>query len=280
LHEKRETNRNISLSAFYISALVFSLLSLMSLVVLFNSASFEPMFAHSRVTLEFGAIFSFFIFLILAVMFYIWPALLKANLSALLDFPEALSEVSSMISDIDHLRKEHYRLKNTIDGIYQSWQGEMEKISLSIEQMLKRMEDIDTNLLDERQKNGELTRHINSWIQTSIDYITFFERTLSIDNINEDYKKSIEKSYREFRRLTTPLGLDIIKPDGGDKFDERIHEYVSSESCADIDKESVIRCIECGFRIGPQVLKKSKVVISVMDDSINKETGEDEINEK
>jgi molecular chaperone GrpE (heat shock protein) len=280
LHEKRGANRNISLSAFYISALVFSLISLMSLVVLFNSARFEPMFAHNRIALEFGAIFSFFIFLILAVMFYTWPALLKANLSALLDFPEALSEVSSMISDIDLLRKEHYRLKNTIDGIYQSWQGEMEKISLSLEQMLKRMEEIDTNLLDARQKNGELTRRIDLWVKTSIDYITFFERTLGIDDINEDYRKSVEKSYSEFRRLIEPLGLDIIKPDVGEKFDGRIHEYISGENSADIDKESVIRCIECGFRIGPQVLKKSKVVISIMDDSINKETGEDETNEK
>ncbi len=118
---------------------------------------------------------------------------------------------------------------------------------------------LDKILIEQRQKEGEFQRKIQAWEQSAIDFFGLLER--AIDCENDENRQLIEKILSEFERTVFNLGLERIIPQYDESLNEKFHEAVEEEE-SDIVLGNILRCTECGYRIGENVFQKAKVVVA------------------
>ncbi|GEM_PF-3420794 len=118
---------------------------------------------------------------------------------------------------------------------------------------------LDKILIEQRQKDGELTRKISAWEQAAVDFFILLER--AIDCESDDNRRSIERIVSEFERTVINLGLERIIPHNDEPLNEKFHEAVEEEE-SDTLLGNILRCSNWGYRIGDNVIQKAKVVIA------------------
>jgi molecular chaperone GrpE (heat shock protein) len=79
--------------------------------------------------------------------------------------------------------------------------------------------------------------------------------------VSPESRAAYAKAARDFERAVGPLGLRVIRPQGGDEFDDRVHEADGVEESAAVAPDRVVRCTAWGFQHAGGI-ERAKVVLA------------------
>ena len=89
-----------------------------------------------------------------------------------------------------------------------------------------------------------------------------FERSKQF--LDEESLKGVSLIYASFINLLANYHVDIIKPELGEQFDEKLHEAVMTKPADENEPAyTVHECIEKGYAIGDKIIRYAKVVVNV-----------------
>lgn len=125
------------------------------------------------------------------------------------------------------------------------------------------MSDLVFELRAERER---LTRHIESWRERIIALLDAYEATLSEEALDDAFRRAFVKCRRDLVRAVQPLGLDVIEPNPGDPFDERLHRVVRESTDPRADQARILELRRSGYRSGSEVLRHAEVVTGYIAD--------------
>jgi molecular chaperone GrpE (heat shock protein) len=132
-----------------------------------------------------------------------------------------------------------------------------------LEQTLAELSDfrnsVETMLMEQRQKNGELQRKIHHWEYTTMEFFRLLER--AVDYETDENKRLINRILDGFAASVMNLGMERIIPKADELLNESFHEAVDEEE-SDIIPGNIVRCVSWGYKIGDKLLEKAKVVVA------------------
>ncbi len=134
-------------------------------------------------------------------------------------------------------------------------------VALAIEK-IRGMSDTQEQLIALRQESGEAKRHIDEWLEASMEYMDFLDRTLRLEGIDENYVKAIEKARSQFVSRLVGLGVSEISPEVGDEVDERLHRAEGFEDAEGLPSGVIAVVICTGFATGRKVLRPAIVRVT------------------
>ncbi|MBP5973750.1 nucleotide exchange factor GrpE [Brasilonema sp. CT11] len=134
-----------------------------------------------------------------------------------------------------------------------------EKLEYTLAELNDFNNSVETMLMEQRQKNGELQRKINYWEQSAIEFFRLLER--AVDYETDEHKLLINRILNGYNGIFMNLGMERIIPQEKESLSERFHEAIDEEE-SDIIPGNIVRCISWGYKIGDKVLEKAKVVVA------------------
>jgi len=177
-----------------------------------------------------------------------------------------------LVSELENVRRDNFKLRtalaSTTDGIEKVGQDLGARLDETAKQTqrtldyLSRQLDIHERLVQERLKTAQLTQELNSWRQFAVAYAHVLERTLAHPCLTEAYRDAAAKLLHDYTRLVGPLGIDLIMPQQGDPFDERIHQIVEEQDVAGLPPLHIVRPESWGIRNGAVVLERARVIVT------------------
>jgi len=198
--------------------------------------------------------------------FWVWPQVLRLKIGALHDFSGAMCEANARLTDLEAIRREHYKSRMALESLCQGIQDTAKRLidtQAGIESALRDHAAIEDELLSQRQEASSLRKQMDLWRNGLVDFYRLFERTLDSENeLQPDYRRAVTKTLDDFSRIIRPLGLDPICPETGDEFNDRIHQAVGAEENRDTPPGTVLRCTKWGFRMGSTILEPAGVVLA------------------
>ncbi|MBD2214753.1 nucleotide exchange factor GrpE [Nostoc linckia FACHB-104] len=131
------------------------------------------------------------------------------------------------------------------------------------------IQEMNTQLITQRQELGNLQRKIESWQDFAVEFFQYMERTLEIidnaDSENEQSSKPIVlKVVKDFEKYVNSLGLERISPSLGDELDENFHKAIEERESKDVQPGKILVCKEWGYRINGKLYedKRAKVILA------------------
>jgi len=203
--------------------------------------------------------------LIASVSFFVWPEVLRRRSQDIKTFNENLHDLKTMMADLDTIRKEHNRARAAYERSREVWESGGAQLVDSMNSLMSQVGGVskyEQQLIQVRQEAGELSRHLDTWREISIEHVDFLDRTLGFDDLDENYRSAVEKSRREFVRGLEKLGLTEIAPALGDEFDDRLHHADGVKEKDGIKPGCVSGVIEVGFATGNRIIRPAKVTIT------------------
>lgn len=211
--------------------------------------------------LQIVALLTFFV----GAIFFVFPFYLYWKNNAIMDIPTALKSITKEIGNLDLVAKEHQNTKVTYENLKNELNKEIEVI-LGIGDSLKNnislYKNIENQVFELRQTNTKLNKNIENWNKVSIEFVESVYRPLSYADIDENYKLALNKVVKDFREFFSGVGLDIIVPEVGSNFNDLLHEIREVRESEELEPNTILECIEPGFRTGESILRRSKVIIS------------------
>jgi molecular chaperone GrpE (heat shock protein) len=202
----------------------------------------------------------------LAAVFFVWPALAERRIRAAQDLPRLLREVESRAADLDLVRREHYRARQQFEGFVSQVQDErlaMANLRQEFAAVILDRKKLDDEITRLRQAGGSQARQTDKWQKVAIEFFRSLERAIDpAARLAPDYRQALERTVKDFARLVGPLGLELIRPEPGDDFDDRIHQFDGEEETAEVSPGQVSRCTGWGFRAGAVLVERARVTIA------------------
>ncbi len=88
-----------------------------------------------------------------------------------------------------------------------------------------------------------------------------FERALSAETTDENYKKGVEMIYREFTDILKKLGVEEIEALNA-PFDPNVHHAVNQVEDENFGENTVCQVYQKGYRLGSRVIRCAMVVVA------------------
>ena len=246
---------------FYLSGMLLLAVSVAGFWLVFVSPHLLP-----NESLQLGCLVLASLSLPLSFGFWVWPSVLRLKISGLHDFSDAMCEANARLTDLEAIRREHYKSRMALESLCQGIQETAKRLietQTGIESGLRDRAAIEDELMDQRQETSGLRQQVELWRNGLVDFYRLFERTLDSENdLQPDYRRAVKKTLDDFSRIIRPLGLDPICPEVGDEFNDRIHQAIGAEENRDVEPGAVLRCTKWGFRMGSTVLEPASVVLA------------------
>ncbi len=179
---------------------------------------------------------------------------------------------AQLVAELENVRRDSFKLRTALasatDGIEKASQDLAARLDETTNQTrrtldyLSRQLDIHEQLVQERLRSAQLTQELNSWRQFSVAYAHVLERTLAHPCLTEAYRDAAAKLLHDYVRLAGPLGIDLVVPQQGDPFDERIHQIVDEQHVPGLPPLHVVRPESWGVRNGAVVLERARVIVT------------------
>lgn len=97
--------------------------------------------------------------------------------------------------------------------------------------------------------------------QRSVDAAKQLEETQDAESAYESLKSGVELVFQKFMDELNSLGVEPIEAEG-EPFDEAEHEAMMQRPAEDVEEGIVLDEIRKGYRMGDQVLRHSRVIVS------------------
>ncbi|MDZ8108074.1 MAG: nucleotide exchange factor GrpE [Nostoc sp. DedQUE12a] len=188
------------------------------------------------------------------------------------EFKESIKE--EIIKELrQSIEKGHYLNTQTV-GRNNSLVEELKESLLETRGFMEKtfnsqIQEMNTQLITQRQDLGNLQRKIESWQDFAVEFFQYMERTLEIvddsDSKNEQSSKQIIlKVVKDFEKYVNRLGLERISPSLGDDLDENFHKAIEERESIDVQAGKIIVCKEWGYRINGKLYeeKRAKVILA------------------
>jgi hypothetical protein len=202
---------------------------------------------------------------IAAMGFLVWPEILKRKAATSPESPDedmaklkvTLHELETTLLDLQRDREGIQHAGHVMEsGVQEISDG----VAVAIEK-IRGMSDVQEQLISLRQELGETKRHVDEWLDASMEYMDFLDRTLSLEGIDENYVKAIEKARSQFIARLIGLGVGEIQPEVGDAFDERLHKADGYGEADGLEPGSIAVVVRSGLATGRKVLRPAIVRI-------------------
>jgi len=123
--------------------------------------------------------------------------------------------------------------------------------------------ELQEEVIELKGEIHRLEQTISQWQQRSVEMFRLMERVLNSDNvINEAYIQAMLRTKKHFAGLVAPMGVAVIEPERGDRFDDQLHQAVEVAQDASLEPWTVTACLEWGYTINGQVERPAGVIIS------------------
>ncbi|MHA1329054.1 MAG: nucleotide exchange factor GrpE [Promethearchaeota archaeon] len=112
------------------------------------------------------------------------------------------------------------------------------------------------------EKNNQAlrTQYLASTIRSLLPLYDSFKKALQ--DANENVKPVIESFYNQFMGILKSLGAEPIEVKKNDQFDYLYHEALSSIERDDVPNNTIIDVIQDGWKLGKDVIRYAKVIVS------------------
>ncbi len=87
------------------------------------------------------------------------------------------------------------------------------------------------------------------------------ERALKQETADEAYRKGVEMTMQQLKKVLSDLGLEEI-PALGEPFDAKVHSAVMHVDDPDLGENTVKEVYQAGFKLGDQVIRYAMVVVA------------------
>jgi molecular chaperone GrpE len=199
----------------------------------------------------------------------------RQHAAVLLQLPTLMLDLDQRIAAIETVRREHAKtnmsLKGIRDGISEdlrSAHGQREALSATGEQLRGDLGEFRGELIEIRQQLVEERDSRNQLDDVLMAVADRIHRKLDLDGIR-GVLDGVSQEYQV-------LGLDLIHPEPGTPFDERIHSAAEERAADGIPPRHVVGCLEMGYRRGSQLLRAASVIVSPQQDDAPPESGDRE----
>jgi molecular chaperone GrpE (heat shock protein) len=195
----------------------------------------------------------------------------------LLELPIAFQDARNQLTDLQAIRKEYHKVRTDLEGVAAQTSASLKTLTDTLAQGLASLDarqkafdqaaldlqKAERDKMDLRQAKGDADRRTEAWQKAAFQFVQVLERTADPETgLAEGYLKAAGKLAGDFGRTFGPLGLQLIRPAAGDRFDERIHEFAAEVETAALDPGTVASCAQWGFLLGEVVTAKARVVLA------------------
>ncbi len=164
-------------------------------------------------------------------------------------------------NDFNRLQKELFKIRTFLEEMNGRVATEIGQIKSDVTAMGQSVTDLQVDheeLIRLRQQSQLLNGTIHEWQKRSIDYLRSIENALSNPELDPAYRRSLEKTVRDFRRMMAAMGLTVIIPVPGDPYDERVHQVMGENQSG---SNTVSECKSWGFVMGDTVFAPAGVIL-------------------
>jgi molecular chaperone GrpE (heat shock protein) len=172
--------------------------------------------------------------------------------------------VSVLPEVIDEVKKVSRVYYNNTSAIQENSES-VQKLHNSIEQEIGRLAESNKNiekiLIDMRQEKRQLQDELDNWNQSSIEFFELLKRGLETEENNE-CRNVFKRNIKEFEIIVNNRGLSRISPSINDRFYESEHDCKGEELSSDVEEDSILKCVQWGYRSGREVLRKAEVILA------------------
>lgn len=194
------------------------------------------------------------------------PAVIMARAHALRGFSQSLLEVNARWTDLEAVRREHYKARTAIESLADGLVDEKADLVATcseLRQLVADRKQTDDELSRQRQETAMLDRKVREWEQVAKEFFQSLERVIedTAGNLSPEVVKAYEKACRDFARCIGPTGADVIRPEKDAPFDGRLHKIVADEPSSEVMPGHVLRCTAWGFRF-PDSIEHARVVLA------------------
>lgn len=98
-------------------------------------------------------------------------------------------------------------------------------------------------------------------IQEMLGAVDNFERALSMECQDPEYKKGMEMIFGQMAETVKKLGAEEIPAEGA-PFDPNFHEAIQQVEDESFGENTVCRVLQKGYRLGDKVIRPARVVVA------------------
>ncbi|MFX1394106.1 MAG: nucleotide exchange factor GrpE [Promethearchaeota archaeon] len=175
------------------------------------------------------------------------PDLLEEKEGAVQKFLEFYSK-EDLVKKVKEYEKELEDKDKKINEL-DSWKKKFTHLQAEFENAQKRWE---------KSRQDLRTQYTASVLKSFLPLYDSFKKAIDNDLEND----TLTQFYNQFLNILKSYGAEAIKVNINDSFDYSIHEALSSIEKADVPENSIIDIIQDGWKIGKDVLRYTKVIIS------------------
>ncbi len=200
--------------------------------------------------------------IVLSMCFLVAPAFIQYRTDVLRSYLRALDETEHRLFDVDAIRREHRKTIMKLEELMEKTAAQAEQIA-SLTPGAAALKEKNEELSELRQAAAKERQLQEGWADSMMEYCTFLNRTVNLPGLSPEYARAVKKSSDVLVTHLAALGLDVIAPRPGERFDDRLHKAEDFETGEEgIEPGSVARCLSFGYRTGPKVLQKAVVHIA------------------
>lgn len=200
--------------------------------------------------------------IVLSMSFLVAPAFIQYRTEVLQKYLKALDETENRLFDVDSVRREHRKTIMKLEELMEKADARAQEIA-ALSAGIAAQKKTNEELTELRQALAKESQKQEQWVDTMMDYCTFLNRTMNLPDLSPEYAKAVKKSADVLIKQIASLGLDVISPQRGDRFDDRVHQALDYEANADdVEPGDITRCLSFGYRIGSHVREKAQVYLA------------------
>lgn len=110
--------------------------------------------------------------------------------------------------------------------------------------------------------NAQFREEITEWRQRSLEMLRFLDKQRqSAAPEDQGQLEAILSAKKHFAQLVAPLGIGLIEPEPGDRFDGKLHQADNLEEPPTAEL-IIVECLECGYTLNGQVQIPAKVTVA------------------
>ncbi len=113
-----------------------------------------------------------------------------------------------------------------------------------------------------REKDMIRSESVGKTLSAMLPVFDSLDRALAQETADEEYKKGVEMTARQFASALESVNVEIIAPEPNTAFDPVVHNAVMHIENDEFGENCVVECFQKGFKIGDKVIRTAMVQVA------------------
>jgi len=189
----------------------------------------------------------------------------RRHVAVLLQLPALMRDLDQRVASIESVRREHAKTNLSLKGIREGLDEDQRVVREQREALVATGEGVRRDLGEFRGELIEIRQRLAGErdARNQVD-----ERLMAVaDQIHRKLDlEGIRGVLDDVSRQYQVLGLDLIHPEPGTPFDERLHSVAEERAAEGVPPRHIVGCLEMGYRRRSQLLRAASVIVSPQQD--------------